>query len=232
MHDAAASLLLALAVLLPSVPGRAQDFDLHCITVDRSGMVHVSYSNGLGGCAHLRTLGGQVVHSQELFCGFGSGLVTMVPISRFNPPFAVGVPLVLCWSRDSRFCTLPVVCSGVYGTGCVGTAGRIPALTAARGCLGPGLDLDVHVENGLGAASAVVFFGTGRGSAYLLGCEVLIAPMPLNVPLILDSTGARSFRSNVPYTARGGSFTLQAFVLDSGASQGLAASNGYLFSVR
>lgn len=220
---------LALAALLVS-PLAAQDMvSLTSVKVDLSGMVHVTYSKNFATCAHLMTPGRQLVHTQNHFCTSGNDVVISVPLTAFNASFAIGASLILCHGNNYNVCSsqVRVVCTGEYGTGCAGSGGKIPRLSAEDACPPVGSPLAVSVSNGRAAANAVVFFGTGQASFSLLGCTVLILPLPLNVPMTLNASGAGGFSVIVPPGASGGSLTMQAFVVDAGAAQGLAGSNGY-----
>ena len=116
-----------------------------------------------------------------------------------------------------------------YGAGCAGTGGRTPFL-AVTGDLSPGATFSIEVGDGLASSQALVFIGTGQaafpiGSA---GCTLNVFPLlPTTVgPFALSASGSGSVAIPTPAVTALVTFTLQAFVLDSGVSGGFSNSNG------
>jgi hypothetical protein len=127
-----------------------------------------------------------------------------------------------------------VPCNGtvtVYGSGCGGSGGFVPALDLL-GCPEPAAQVKVRVQHGLGPALALVAVGAGQGQLALgNGCDLLVLPLypgltPLSLAGAGPGTGVGLIGAKLsPLTVPGSLFTLQAFVIDLGAPGFFAGSN-------
>lgn len=125
-------------------------------------------------------------------------------------------------------------CSGPilpYGQGCAGSGGFVPSL-ALSGQPTPGSLLNFSLEDGLGGATALLFFGIHPAAVPLPGsCSLLVSPvLPVIValPLLGSGPGNGSFQTfgSIPLGTPPMGFTMQSFVIDPGANAGYCASNG------
>ena len=114
------------------------------------------------------------------------------------------------------------------GGGAAGTGGSTPALTIDK-IPTYGFDSELQLRGGLPGAAAILSFGTLRSPIAFLGGQLRIDPV-VNLFVTLDGpTGAmpggvdHSFRVHFGVPA---DFCWQAFVLDPGASGGVAMSEG------
>jgi hypothetical protein len=117
-----------------------------------------------------------------------------------------------------------------YGAGCAGSGGLVPSLQGS-GCAARGSLLELRIAQALGGAPALLAFGTAKASTPLLGCEVLVAPLPpLGVPLALSGLGAGAGSAALPLLLGPATprvtVTVQALVLDPGGPFGISASQG------
>ncbi|MCB9881279.1 MAG: hypothetical protein H6834_05765 [Planctomycetes bacterium] len=120
----------------------------------------------------------------------------------------------------------------VYGAGCAGSGGFVPALSV-RGCPGPGRSFDVVVDQALGGAPCTYVFGLNQINIPLGPCTLLVDPFVLMVPTATSGSGAGMGQAvlnvTIPPGTPAGNVTCQAFVLDPLAAPfGVAASNGLL----
>lgn len=139
-------------------------------------------------------------------------------------------------SEDCDLDLVPDACQWSFtsaGTGCAGTSGYVPSLWM-DGCLAAGGTLTVAIQGGLGGATALLIVGTGAQSTPILGpggCSlnvsgVLPFALPITLGGALPGSGNTTFYVPVPTGAASlGSFTTQAFVLDTIAPQGFSNTN-------
>ncbi len=119
-----------------------------------------------------------------------------------------------------------------YGFGCPGTDALLPTLSVSDGCPSPGSSFTLELEQALGGSVAFLAVGTGQSALELLpGCSLRVESLLFlspGIPLTSGGPGQGTFSLNLTLGAGAlpESFTLQAFVIDAGAPQGLAASNG------
>ena len=116
------------------------------------------------------------------------------------------------------------------GAGCKGAGGFVPSLSLA-GCPVVGATIQFEVRDGLGGATALLFFG-GSGAEVPLGggCTLLIGailPTPLMIPLggAGPGAGVAVLGAAVPAAAAGVGVAAQAFVLDPAGPIAAAATN-------
>ncbi|MFH0944016.1 MAG: integrin alpha, partial [Planctomycetota bacterium] len=120
----------------------------------------------------------------------------------------------------------------VYGTGCPGTLGLIPALTVT-GCAVPSSDVAINLSQCLANATVQLFFSLTQAAIPMKGsCTLLVHPILLAIPLPVDATGGTTLTVQIPAAAPAATLFLQAFVPDPGAgSHGYANSNGTSVSI-
>ncbi|HKB15495.1 MAG TPA: VCBS repeat-containing protein, partial [Planctomycetota bacterium] len=122
-----------------------------------------------------------------------------------------------------------------YGLGLPGSGGMIPTLGAA-GPFRPGQAADLRMTGGLGGVSAVLVLGTSELSIPILGGTLLALPQ-VAIPLVLAGTpgvpgeGSFTFPWVVAPGLAGQSAYCQVGVLDPGAPQSVAFSNGLRVTV-
>lgn len=124
------------------------------------------------------------------------------------------------------------------GQGCAGSGGFVPKLSSTPSNPPAGTQLNLAIDEGLGGASALLFFGAGSTQIPMGGaCSLNIAPLfPLMLQLPLSSTGPGNGHATiagvVPIGAAGASFALQVFVVDPNVPKGFSNTNGVLISVQ
>jgi outer membrane protein assembly factor BamB len=117
-----------------------------------------------------------------------------------------------------------------YGTACAGTGGFLPQLTGS-GCPSPGQSVTLSIEDALGGAFSILFFGLGKGlSPVHAACDLQINPiLSTLVPLALPGSGAGNGDLDLTGTLASsvlpGDVYLQVLVADTGAAFGIAATN-------
>lgn len=87
----------------------------------------------------------------------------------------------------------------VYGFGCAGPSGTIPAMLG-QGTPNAGGTASLAIVNGPAGATCILGFGLGNGNAPLApGCVLQIMPLtPTLIPLSLDGNGQRVFSFGLP----------------------------------
>jgi len=121
----------------------------------------------------------------------------------------------------------------MYGTGCPGSGGFVPRLSAS-GCTGSGDTITLMLREGLGGAAAMLMFGAGTDVVPVGGgCSMQIFPLlPLSLPLGLSGVGpgqgSLDLVGTIPLIAAPATITMQAFVTDpdTGTGFGFSASQG------
>lgn len=239
MKQSKCSAFFFAAAFLALAPAFAQDVvSLHSVTLDANNSVTVVYSKNFATCAHLRfgnatcTQFGPLTHVANHFCAQGTMVAVTLPATAFVAGFGPGIPVFLVHGNNSSVLSacVTVVCDGVYGTGCAGTAG-VPLLGAVDVCPPAGGSLDLDVTNGPPGSVAVLGFGLGQASIPLLGCNLLVGSVLGTTTLSLDAAGAGNFVLPLPVGSAGATFTVQSFALDLGGPQGFSATNGLLVRV-
>lgn len=118
----------------------------------------------------------------------------------------------------------------LYGAGCAGSGGFVPALTGS-GCPTAGATVSVTLKRGLGGSTGFLLFGSGVDALPLGGgCSLLLAglsPGVIALPLTPGGPGAgqATVTATLGPAPAGALFTLQGFVLDAGVPNGFSASN-------
>jgi hypothetical protein len=118
----------------------------------------------------------------------------------------------------------------LYGAGCAGSGGFVPALVGS-GCATGGATVSVTLKRGLGGSLGILLFGTGVDALPLAGgCTLLLAglsPGVITLPLTPGGPGAgqATLTATLGPAPSGALFTLQGFVLDAGVPGGFSASN-------
>ena len=119
-----------------------------------------------------------------------------------------------------------------YGAGLVGSGGFEPRWTAS-GCAQAFQTVEIGVDSALGGASSVLLVGSTRIDFPFLGGSLLVNPFfTVGLPLGGTPGVAGDGSLSVPLTlGPPGTFDFQWLVLDVGAAQGLAFSQGFEISV-
>jgi len=119
-----------------------------------------------------------------------------------------------------------------YGAGLAGTGGSVPTLTGSGGTADSEA-FSIDLANGLGGASSILFVGLDQASLPAFGGTFHVdnAVLTLNRKLsgLAGVAGAGGFSLGGSFsdpTLVGQSVFLQAVVIDAGAAQGLALSEG------
>jgi len=121
-----------------------------------------------------------------------------------------------------------------YGTGLAGTGGYVPRLSGV-GSTNLGQSITVRLEDALGGASGVCVGGTASASLPAMGGTLLVDPagavmLPMAAGGPAGFAGAGTFDLNWTVPANpaltGLSLFLQEWLLDAGAAQGIAFTNG------
>lgn len=130
---------------------------------------------------------------------------------------------------------LETVCESpnfLFGMGCPGTAVLIPSLSV-DGCPAIGFPMTMRFANALGGTTAMLFIGAAQANLPLSPtCSFLLAPvLPpiLSLPLggVGPGQGGAVLVATIPTSVPAGvTATFQYFVLDPGAPDGFAGSNG------
>jgi photosystem II stability/assembly factor-like uncharacterized protein len=116
-----------------------------------------------------------------------------------------------------------------YGTGLAGSGGFVPDLEGT-GKVTYGGEVAVELTGGLGGTNGLVYVGLSSSSYPFLGGTLLVYPIDLVVPVVLDglsgNPGGGSF--SIPFTAyfQGLSIYIQVLLADSAAVRGVSMSNG------
>ena len=177
-----------------------------------------------------------LVTATDLFAGGAFGLTTPGPdLSPTGAPIELGLAVANHisnlytnhydnWKLDVWTCTDKHTS---FGSGLAGTGGLTPALSS-KSCFAIGtagaFDLASAAPNALG----LLTLGVQKSPMPLLGGTLEIVPL-LQLPLPTDAGGAATRAVPVPNDASlvGTEVFAQAFVLDPGAPQSVAMSNGY-----
>jgi hypothetical protein len=119
-----------------------------------------------------------------------------------------------------------------YGHGCAGSGGFVPTL-ALTGTPQPGDTVTITLANGLGGANAPVLVGLSQALLPIpgpSGCALLTSPALPLINFVLTGSGAGQGSQHIdlalPPDLPPVTLTMQGFVLDAGALQGFASSNG------
>lgn len=119
-----------------------------------------------------------------------------------------------------------------YGAAHAGSGGLLPRLRG-NGCPVVGQPYAIELGNGLGGHLAILGVGFGAGQAALLGGMVWIAPVATTIAVVLGGAagvpGVGTYQLPLSITSPalvGAGLYFQAGVLDPGASQSVAFSNG------
>jgi hypothetical protein len=86
----------------------AQTVTLQSVVVN-GGQVTVTYSKDFATCAHLKTLGGQLVHAQNWFCTSGTNVAITVALNGFNSLLQLGIQVILCHGNNGSICSAPTL---------------------------------------------------------------------------------------------------------------------------
>jgi len=135
---------------------------------------------------------------------------------------------------DSNDISIPLECQCVVesGDGCAGTGVFVPELSIT--CPIPGSNTTLEIDQGLGGAAAILFFGQPSDHP-ICGCTLLVRPGPYTYFIDLSGSGAGNgsviFDIPVPADAPSGTFALQVFVIDAGAPCGFSSSGGVIVTI-
>lgn len=159
----------------------------------------------------------------------GDGVPDLVSSSTYNssPGPDAGVVILVSGGCGSM---------SVYGAGCPGTGGHVPAL-AATGCAAAGASLTLELSEASGGASAFLFVGAQQASVPVGGgCSLLVWPPvgpigPIPLAGIGPGTGSVSLPLKLPIPAPSGASYVQAFVVDAGGGAGFSTSNAVEITV-
>lgn len=123
-----------------------------------------------------------------------------------------------------------------YGNGCAGSGGFVPELLT-HGLPSSGSLMTYVIENGLGRAPTWLYFGLARASIPLGGgCDLFLGSiMDNSVFFFLNGSGPGNgtvaLPVQVPVGSAPGTFYVQAFSFDPGASPGFTVTNAIQVSV-
>lgn len=118
-----------------------------------------------------------------------------------------------------------------FGAPLDGTSGP-PALDGT-GCAVAGFDGTIELSNALAAAPGILVGSRNGASAPLFGGTLHVAPnFPVVLPFACDAAGEATFTFPLEVSTLGETFFLQAGVLDAGAVQGVALTNGLVTLIR
>lgn len=123
-----------------------------------------------------------------------------------------------------------------YGTSSPGSGGFLPVFTL-DGCARPGGDVTLALQGGLGGALTFVFVGHERVDYQLPnGCHLHIWPfLRESFAVVLLGSGPGqgwfSYAGPIPVEGAGTTHTLQAFLIDPGATGGFTSSNAVELTV-
>ncbi len=129
-------------------------------------------------------------------------------------------------------------CSGPsveYGAGCPGTSGAVPHLSLDV-CPIAGGPISLTISNGLGGASALLFFGVAPIEVEVedSGCFLLVTPN-VTLPLVLGGAGGGQgtaiLAGTLPAGAAGATLHAQVFTFDPIGANGYAAANAVTIAV-
>ncbi len=119
-----------------------------------------------------------------------------------------------------------------YGAGLAGSGGVVPTL-GAQGPFRPGVSHEIRVVGGLGSARLVVAVGNAasnlprHGGTLLIVPNILVRRVQLSGPPGVPGAGEWHVgRAVTSPNYQGRSFYLQGFVIDPGAPEGVAFTNG------
>jgi hypothetical protein len=129
-------------------------------------------------------------------------------------------------------------CAGeiaAYGLASPGSGGFAPSLTVT-GCASPGGTLRVRLEDALGGAPALIALGKAESHVpFLNGYELLVgqvvAAPPISLTGVVAGSGAAEIVATLGGSTAGAFLTLQAFVLDPGATGSVASTNAVRIAV-
>jgi len=166
---------------------------------------------------------GNMLFTLDTFTGAGTVVTPTTPLP---------LPLLAIAAGKNSLCGGSAVS---YGTGCAGSGGLVPSLTWS-GCAEVGKLVSLTIADGLGGATAVLFFGANQGSLPVGGgCRLLVSPVLAAAGVTLSGSGPGngniSIVGVIPPNAAGSKTTLQAFVIDPANPIGGAGTNGVEVSV-
>jgi len=123
-----------------------------------------------------------------------------------------------------------------YGSGCAGAGGFTPKL-AITGCPELGKVVSLSINDGLGGAPSLVFVSFAAASVPIGGgCELLVQPTPLALPIPLGGAGpgngSATLVGPIPLASPIVDVFLQAFVGDNSNPAGFTASNGVKMAIQ
>ena len=112
-----------------------------------------------------------------------------------------------------------------YGDGCAGVNG-VPVLSLS-GDATPGGNATLSISQGAPNASGFLAIGAGQAQLPLgNGCDLLVNPPLLLLPVTLDGAGDLSLPTTIPAAAASATIDLQALLQDNTVTLGFTASNG------
>ena len=123
-----------------------------------------------------------------------------------------------------------------YGVGCAGSGGLVPVLEGS-GCMQSQGTVHVRLQQGNGGSTALLILGLNQASTPIGGgCALAVSPvLPAVTPIPLggDKPGTGSFELTavMPAGLLPGTVTMQAVVVDPGATVGIAVSNGVEWNI-
>ena len=116
-----------------------------------------------------------------------------------------------------------------YGAGLAGTGGHIPVLSG-QGAPAYGGTFSLDLSGGLGGTTGFLYAGLTPSNLPLLGGNLLVFPLQVAVPVVLDGAagapGQGGFSLPATTYVEGVSLYLQVLLLDGGAVKGVSMSNG------
>lgn len=200
------------------------DGDGNADVVTGGEAVHAYFGDGHGAFEKRAFLGGLEVVAFAVDDLNGDGRNDLAVA---NPATNTGDPTVTIMLAGC-----PAARAFPYGHGCAGSGGFVPTL-ALTGTPQPGDTVTITLANGLGGANAPVLVGLSQALLPISGpsgCAMLTSPALPLINFVLTGSGAGQGSQHIdlalPPDLPPVTLTMQGFVLDAGALQGFASSNG------